>query len=251
MKVIKLRIAACQTPYVHCDIPRSAEVLLSFATQAQSEGADLVCFPECYLQGYLFDKGEAVDLALDLESEEFAEVLNPLAHLDLTIVFGLIEKSGARFHNTAVVVKKGQLIGAYRKTHLLAGESVFSPGADYPIFEVQGVRFGINLCNDLNFPDSAKAVADQGATVLVCPCNNMMGLTNAKHWEPKHNEIRSQRASESKLWLVSSDVTGTFGNRAAYGPTAIIAPDGSILKQVPRLTEGIIYHDFSFEPPIR
>lgn len=242
-----LKIAACQPPYVHCDIQRSAEVLLSFATEAQSEGADLVCFPECYLQGYLFDKGEAADLALDLESEEFAEVLNSLAYLDLTIVFGLIERSGELLHNTAVVVKQGRLLGAYRKMQLLPGESVFLPGDGYPVFEIQGVVFGINICNDLNFPESAQAVADQGASLLVCPCNNMMGLENAKRWEHRHNELRSPRAIESKLWLISSDVTGAFGERAAYGPTGVISPDGSVLKQVPRLTEGTIYHNFIFE----
>lgn len=242
-----MKIAACQPPYVHCDIQRSAEVLLSFATKAQSEGAALVCFPECYLQGYLFDEGEAADLALDLESEEFTEVLNSLAHLDITIVFGLIEKSGERLHNTAVIVKHGRLLGTYRKMNLLPGESVFSPGDGYPIFEIQGIVFGINICNDLNFPESAQSVADQGAALLVCPCNNMMGLENAKRWEHRHNELRAPRAIESNLWLISSDVTGTFGERAAYGPTAVITPEGSVLKQVPRLTERIIYHDFLFE----
>ncbi len=239
-----MKIAACQPAYVHCDISRAAEVLLSSATKAQSQGADLVCFPECYLQGYLFDQGEAADLALDLESEKFTAVIKSLAHLEITIVFGLIEKNGERLHNTAVVVQQGQLLGAYRKTHLLAGESVFSPGTDYPIFEVQGIRFGIAICNDLNSPERAKAVADQGATLLVCPCNNMMGLGYAKHWENKHNESRSQRAIESKLWLVSSDVTGTFGNRAANGPTAIISPNGSVINQVSRQTEGMLFHDF-------
>lgn len=240
-----MKIAACQPPYVHCDIQRSTEILLSFTAQAHAQGADLICFPECYLQGYLFDEGEAADLALDLRSAEFAAVIKSLAHLDITIVFGLIEKKGERLHNTAVVVKQGHLLGSYRKMHLLHGESVFSAGDITPVFEVQGVVFGIAICNDLNFSESAKAVADQGASLLVCPCNNMMGLANAKQWEHRHNEIRTQRAIESELWLITSDVTGTFGDRVAYGPTAVITPDGSVIGQVPRLIEGIIYHDFA------
>ncbi len=238
-----MKIAACQPPYLHCDIPRAAETILRFATEAQFGEADLVCFPECYLQGYLFDEGEAADLALDLKSKEFTEVRNSLAHLDITIVFGLIEKSGERLYNTAVVVKQGRLLGTYRKVNLLAGESVFSPGDGYPVFKVQGVVFGINICNDLNFPDSAKAVADRGAPLLICPCNNMMGLESAKRWEHRHNELRAPRAIETGIFLISSDVTGTFGERAAYGPTAVISPDGSVLKQVPRRTEGIIFHN--------
>lgn len=238
-----MRFAACQPKYVHCDILRSVEILLSFAAKAQAGGADLVCFPECYLQGYLFDEGGAADLALDLESEEFAAILEKIAHLELTIVFGLIEKKGGQIFNTAAVVRHGRLLGCYRKMNLVSGERVFSVGNGYPVFEVDGVVFGINICNDLNFPESAKAVVDQKAKLLICPCNNMMGRANAERWEHRHNEIRSKRAVETNMWLISSDVTGTFGRRLAYGPTAIIAPDGSVLSQVRRLTEGLIFHD--------
>lgn len=228
------------------------EALLKFSHTAQAGGANLVCFPECFLQGYLFDEGEAADLALALDSDPFARVLERLAHLDPVIVLGLIEKQGGHLFNTAVVVRHGIVLGAYRKMHLLPGESVFEEGGEYPVFEVDGVPFGINVCNDLNFPESARAVADQGAVFLVCPCNNMMGRANAERWKHRHNEIRARRAVETGLWLISSDVTGKRGDRISYGPTAVIAPDGSIVDQARLQKEGIIYHDFELPmDPIR
>lgn len=239
-----MRVAACQPDYVHCDILRSVEILLRLASDAHAGGADLVCFPECFLQGYLFDDGEAADLALALDSDEFARVLGQMVSLDPTVVFGLIEKKRGCLFNTAVVVRHGMVLGAYRKMHLLPGECVFEAGGEIPVFEVGGVPFGINICNDLNFPDSARAVADRGAVFMLCPCNNMMGRANAERWKHRHNEIRSRRAIETGLWLISSDVTGECGDRVSYGPTAVIAPDGSVVVQARLQSEGIIYHEF-------
>lgn len=228
------------------------EMILRLCMDAQTVGADLICFPECYLQGYLFDHGEAADLALDLDSDEFARLLDRLAHLEPAVVLGLIEMNGGSLFNSAVVVRHGEILGAYRKMKLLPGESVFKEGGGYPTFEVGGVPFGINICNDLNFPEGARAVADQGARLLVCPCNNMMNRANAERWKYRHNEIRARRAAETGLWLISSDVTGEHDDRLSYGPTAVIAPDGAIVDQACLQKEGIIYHELELpKNPVR
>jgi predicted amidohydrolase len=62
------------------------------------------------------------------------------------VPISLIEVERDRLYNTAVVVERGVLIGRYRKTRLLRGEAIFTPGADSPIFEAGGLRFGINIC---------------------------------------------------------------------------------------------------------
>ena len=73
------------------------------------------------------------------------------ADLTPTLVFGLIESDGGSLFNTAVVVREGQLLGRYRKSHLLAGEQVFKAGSEYPVFRVDGLTFGINICHDTNY----------------------------------------------------------------------------------------------------
>jgi len=39
----------------------------------------------------------------------------------------------------------------------------------YPIFEVAGLSFGINICYDTIFTEAAAAVADRGGKLIVCP----------------------------------------------------------------------------------
>lgn len=241
-----ITIAACQVPIIYNDIRKSLEVMLEYAVRAEEQGAKLVCFPECYLQGYIVDDQQTAQIAHDLSSLEFQAILQPLSKVKSILVFGVIERHEQRLFNTAVVVQHGELLGRYRKTKLLPGENIFEAGHDYPVFEVDQLKFGINICYDMNFPECADAVAKQNAHLLVCPSNNMMRYENAEKWKDKHNESRIQRARESGLWILSSDVTGEMNDRISYGPTALIDPQGKIVVQVPLLEEGLLVHDIAF-----
>jgi len=236
----KIKIAACQTRDVHEDIAGQLDTLEALTAKATAEGANIVLFPEGFLQGYLTKEEPARRLALDLSSADFTQILHRLAKLEPIIVFGLIEKEADTLFNTAVVIHHGQLLGRYRKTHLLPGESIFQAGNSYPIFDANGLKFGINICYDMQFPEAAQAVADQGADIILCPANNMMRRENAEKWKHRHHEMRIQRAKETNCWIVSADVTGERDGRIGYGPTSVISPEGKVVAQVPLLQEGLI-----------
>jgi predicted amidohydrolase len=210
------------------------------ALDTTNEGVDLLLFPECFLQGYLVDSAYLDRWAIPLDSAAFTEVRNGLANVNPTLVFGMIERAGERFMNTAVVLRHGELVGAYRKTHLASGEAAFTPGTEYPVFEQGGVRFGINICNDANFPESAAEVAARGADVLLVPAQNMMLRRTAEVWKHRHNEVRAKRARETAMWLASADVTGSRdADRVGWGPTCFIDPTGGVVAQVPLAEVGV------------
>ena len=48
-----VRIGACQTPEILGDVDAAVRCIRGFCAQAKREGADLLLFPECFLQGYL------------------------------------------------------------------------------------------------------------------------------------------------------------------------------------------------------
>jgi predicted amidohydrolase len=234
------KVAACQLPEVREDPDAALLWIEEYAHLAADEGACLVCFPECYLQGYLTDEYAARRHAIDLNSAAFAAVLRQLAHIEPTLVFGMIEVDSDRLFNTAVVVEGGRLIGRYRKTHLLAGESMFHPGSACPVFDTAGLTFGINICSDTQIAEPATAVARQDAKLICCPANNMMRRDKAEKWKDRHNETRAQRARETGLWLISADVTGERDGCIALGPTAVIDPHGHIVAQVPLREIGMV-----------
>lgn len=196
------------------------------------------------MQGYLVTEQHIRQHALALDSPEFATVLRRLSTLRPAIVIGLIERAGPRFHNTAVIIHRGQMLGAYRKVHLNDGEAIFTPGDRFPVFDVAGIRVGINICADTRFPAAAAAVAAQGARVLLVPAQNMMRHAAAQEWKDRHHEIRTARARETGMWVISADVTGARDrHRVGWGPTSVISPDGEIVAQAALMRTGLVIAD--------
>jgi len=243
-----VRIAAAQTVEFREDIEAALNCVADVGARAESEGASLLCFPEGFLQGYLTDEAPARRNALDLASPAFGVLLNQLPKTGPMIVMGLIEVEQGRLFNTAIVVDRGTVIGRYRKAHLLEGEQIFDAGGDSHVFEIAGLRFGINICYDTSFPEAARKVADLGASLIVCPANNMCRRKTAEALKDAHNSIRGERCRETGLWLVSADVTGERDGRISWGPTAVLNPAGEVVAQLPLEKTGLLLFDIPCRP---
>lgn len=237
------RIAAAQTPEFHGNVEEALRHLADAAGQALTAGASLVCFPEGFLQGYLTDERPTRESAMDLGSSAFEALLGRLPENGPMLVFGLIEVDDGHLFNTAVVVHRRTLIGRYRKAHLLSRERSFDAGCTAEVFQVNGLRFGINICYDTNFPTAAQDVAALGASLIVCPANNMLPRKAAEKWKDLHNAIRADRCRETGLWLISADVTGERDGCVSWGPTAVLTPGGEVAAQLPLDRPGLLVFD--------
>ena len=249
-----VRVGACQTPEIIGDPAAALAVLMQFSEEAQEKKVDLLLFPECFLTGYILDQSYIENYSYDFESEQFAAILEQIKHIRPTLVFGISEKKSGKLYNSAVVITKGELIGVYRKTHLIdPNELFFTAGEDYPIFEIKGLKYGINICYDGQFAEAAKAVADKGAKLLLLLAQNMLRHETAEYWKDKHSEVGSKRVKETGLWYIRSDVTGIrpsglYGvERIGYGPTQALNPKADIVAQVPLMTVGIITVDIPID----
>lgn len=238
-----VRIGVAQTPEYRNDLSEAMRHLAGVSACAEAKEVSLLVFPEGYLQGYLLTEQAIHSAALDLSSPRFRNILVRFPASGPMLVVGLIEAEAGKFYNTAVVVKAGKLIGRYRKKHLLPAERVFSPGTDCPVFEVGGLRFGISICYDTNFPDTARDIASAGASLIVCCANNMMPRARAEAYKDVHNAERANRCREANLWLASSDITGERDDMVSWGPSAIITPAGEIVAQLALDRPGLLTFD--------
>lgn len=234
------KFAVCQVPDVRENIVASLAWIEKFVADAQAEDVSLVCFPECFLQGYLTEKELAKKHAVNLESKTMGLILRKLAEYRPVIIFGLIEEDAGNFYNTAVAIVNGKLIGKYRKINLLEGESVFKQGCEYPVFTVNDLNFGINICYDTQFAETVAETVKRGAELILCPANNMMRRETAEKYKHLHHKMRRERAIENRVWLLSADVTGKRDGRISYGPTSAINPEGNVVSQVPLMQTGMI-----------
>ncbi len=240
---MSVRIAAAQTVEFRENAAAALDCAVEVAERARAQGAALLCFPEGFLQGYLTEEGPARRHALDLGSPGFSAILDRFPKSGPMVVMGLIEQDGGRLFNTAVVIQDGRLAGRYRKAHLLPGEALFEAGTESPVFEVEGLRFGINICFDTNFPEAARKVADGGGSLIVCLANNMLSRPAAEAWKDRHNPVRGERCRETGLWLISADVTGERDGRIGWGPTAVLNPAGEVAAQLPLGEPGLLVFD--------
>jgi len=127
------------------------------------------------------------------------------------VVAGLTERDGRRLYNTAVLIdRQGNVAGRYRKVYLPREEieGGLTPGDAYAVFTTDFGRIGIMICWDAEYGDGARAMALQGAEVLLVPAaGGDLTLLRA-------------RALENHVYLVSSgyDVE-----------SAMIDPTGKVL----------------------
>ena len=131
------------------------------------------------------------------------------------IAAGLYEREGGTVYNTAVLLdRQGRLAGKYRKVYLPIGEieQGLTPGNEFPVFHTDFGVIGMMICYDVFFPDPAKALARQGAEIVLLPI-----------WGG--NEVLAQaRSIDNKVFLVASGYDH---------PTYIQDPDGVRIATAP------------------
>lgn len=241
-----LRVAAAQTPEFRDAVESSFAYMLDVVREAMAHRVHLLCFPEAFLQGCLTDPDAVRRVAMEIASPALHALLQGLPADAPTIVLGMIERDGDALFNSAVVIHQRDIIGRYRKRHLLPGERAFEAGSEPLVFSVNGATVGINICHDTNFPSAASGVAELGASLVVCLANNMMNRDRSERFRDMHNAVRAERCRETGLWLLSADVTGEREGRVSFGPTALLDPGGEVVAQLPLGRPGLLVSDVPF-----
>lgn len=234
----QLTIAAFQGRAIYDDVDKSLAVISKTVSWAESKNVDILCFPECFLQGYILDVDMARQVSLDLNSPEFDRILQQLQSDSITTILGVIEREGDSIYNTAVVIEKGKLMGKYRKHFIHNKESFFTAGLKFPIFKKKGITYGINICYDSRFPESAQALVKQGAQIIFCPLNNSLPHAKADEWRYKHIQYFMEKAQYSSCWIVSADVVDSSETNTGYGCTCVVNPAGKIIDEIEHSKEG-------------
>jgi N-carbamoylputrescine amidase len=226
-----IRIA---TVILNCPVGRVADNLdhmASWVAAARKRGVDLICFPEMNVTGYS-TRDEIKNSAETLPGVISQSVLAMAREFKMVILSGLAEEDarGRLFSSHAVITPEGAA-GTYRKIHIAPPEiNVFSGGNTIPLFEIKGVKFGIQLCYDVHFPELSTSMATQGADVIFMPHASPRG-TPAEKFNSWMRHLPA-RAFDNSLYVVACNQTGD--NQAGLnfpGLTVVLNPSGRIVKK--------------------
>jgi len=165
-----MKLAIAQINSILGDLTGNAEKILHYAQQARLAGAQLLLTPELSLCGY-----PPEDLLLRSGFYQACDqVLHELAQkmTAISVLVGHPCQLDGKHYNAASLLRDGRVVATYHK-HFLPNYAVFdekryfSQGVEPLVFELSGIHFGINICEDVWEADAAKQAAAAGAQVLL------------------------------------------------------------------------------------
>ncbi|WP_017627811.1 carbon-nitrogen hydrolase family protein [Nocardiopsis chromatogenes] len=194
------------------------------ARAAADAGADLLIGSECSLTGYNLGARTA-ELAEPLDGPIGRSAARIAADAGIALVYGQPERDGGAVYNTVRLVgADGTPLAAYRKAHLFGDldRDAFRPGCEAVVqAELRGVRVGLLICYDVEFPEAVRAHALAGTELLAVPTALMHPHTGVA------TALVPVRAMESQLYLAYVNRCDTEGALDYCGLSTLVAPDGT------------------------
>jgi predicted amidohydrolase len=182
--------------------------------------------PELFVTG--FNIGAAArDLACAADGPEMARIGELARRHRIALCVGYPERAGDAVYDAAAVIgADGAQVGSYRK-HRLSGpfeNSVFQPGQrDDLVFSVNGVRIGVLVCYDVEFPENVRRLALAGVDAVVVP------TALSAEFALVARKLVPTRAFENGIFVVYADRCGEESGKRYAGLSCIVAPDGTDL----------------------
>ncbi|MFE9908676.1 carbon-nitrogen hydrolase family protein [Streptomyces clavifer] len=207
------------------------------AGRATAAGARLLVCPELFLTGYAI--GDAVaGLAEPADGPGARAVAEICVRHGIAVHYGYPERAGEAVFNAAQLIgPDGTTLAGYRKTHLFGRfeQEWFTPGEQAVVqTELDGVRIGLLICYDVEFPENVRAHALAGTDLLLVP-------TALMHPFPFVAEsVVPVRAFESQMYIAYVNRTGTEGEFEFTGLSCLAGPDGAVRARAGRGEELVV-----------
>jgi 5-aminopentanamidase len=218
-----MRIALLQSSGRPGSVVENLKVLDEAAGRAAAAGAGLLIAPEMFLTGYAI--GDDIARLAEPSDGDSADAVAEIAgRHGLAVAYGYPERSGEVVFNSAQLVSTdGIRLANYRKTHLFGcfERDHFTPG-EQPVVqaELDGVRVGIMICYDVEFPENVRAHALAGTDLLVVPTAQMHPFQFVAE------SMIPVRAFENQMYVAYVNRVGHEGEFEFVGLSTLAGPDG-------------------------
>ena len=235
----QITVALAQLDLVVGDVAGNTDKILEYARRAHDEmQADLVVFPELSVCGYppedlLFHSGlrkRVIDSVARIRD----------AVRDIAVLVGFPEYEDDNIFNACAVFTDGKLLARYRK-HLLPNYRVFdeqryfTAGKDAAVFTLNGIRVGLNICEDVwkSGPPAASRAA--GAEAIIAINGSPYELASQEHREA----VLRARVAETGVPGIYLNMVGGQDELVFDGGSFVLAADGELTFRAPPFEEGL------------
>lgn len=226
------------------DLAGNTQKILHYAEQARQQGASLMLTPELSLCGY-----PPEDLLLrDGFVHSCQQALLDLAAAigDFSVVVGHPQRVHGKLYNAASLLRHGKVEATYLK-HFLPNYAVFdeeryfAAGTDACVFELQGVRFGLNICADVWESEAAQQAQAAGAQILLV----LNASPFALHKQQGRYAVVRDRITETGMSVVYANRVGGQDELIFDGNSFAMDSSGKLVAQSLHCEETLMLLDIA------
>jgi len=230
--------------------------------RAAQQGAQIILLPELFETPYFckVQKEEYFALAKPVPNNPLLDRFSALAaSLKVVLPISFFERANNAYYNSIMIIDAdGRQLGHYRKTHIPDGPGYqekfyFNPGdTGFKVWQTQYGIIGVGICWDQWFPESARAMALQGAELLFYPTAigsepQAPELDSSGHWQ----RVMQGHAAANLMPLIASNRIGIeSGDNCEitfYGSSLIAGPTGEIVTAAERDKESVLMASFNLD----
>lgn len=227
--------------------------------EAAAGGARLVLLPELfeYLYWPQVERETYFELAHPVDGHPFLPRFQALAReLGVVLPVSFFERANqAHFNSLMMIDADGRALGVYRKSHIPDGPGYeekyyFNPGdSGFKAWRTSVGVIGVGICWDQWFPECARAMALQGAEVLLYPTAIGSEPAEAGGFDTRDMWQRAMigHAVSNVCYLGAANRVGSEGDATFYGSSFIADPSGERLVEADREAETVLYADLDLD----
>ncbi|MFE0175553.1 carbon-nitrogen hydrolase family protein [Streptomyces sp. NPDC059002] len=218
-----LRTALLQSSGQLGSVAENLKAIDDAAGRAAAGGAGLLVTPELFLTGYAIGD-DVARLAEPADGASATAIAAIAVRHGVGVVYGYPEREGETVFNSAQLIgPDGAHLANYRKTHLFGcfERDSFTPG-ERPVVQAElgGVRIGLMICYDVEFPENVRAHALAGTDLLVVPTAQMHPFQFVAE------SVVPVRAFENQMYVAYVNRVGQEGEFEFVGLSTLAGPDG-------------------------
>ncbi|MEZ5934341.1 MAG: carbon-nitrogen hydrolase family protein [Alphaproteobacteria bacterium] len=218
--------------------------LADVARRASDARAGLLVLPEMFLTGYHIGPDVVARLAEPANGPSAERASEIAKGNGIALLYGYPERGAdGRIYNAALLIdRQGRTLANHRKTHLFGDidRRAFSPGDGPPtLAEVDGIKLGILICYDVEFPENTRLLALEGADLVLVPTALMAP------YDFIARSLVPARAYENQVFMAYANRIGSERELTYLGQSCIVSPDGADLARAGRDDE-LITADLEF-----
>jgi NAD+ synthase (glutamine-hydrolysing) len=221
----------------------NTDLIVSNAWQAFNDGARLIVFPELAIAGYPPEDLILKDHFCDDCEDQLQRLKKELPPEACVVVGAPVSRDGKKF-NAAVIFENSEIVGEYHKMLLpnygvFDEKRLFKAGTEPFIFEVDGQKTAVHICEDSWNPDGAAVSALEDGDI-----DFLINLSASPYYRNKLNDridVLAQTARKLNTTLLYCNMVGGQDELVFDGASMVFAPDGSRLARAKQFEEDILY----------